>query len=158
VAVVLVMQEERALDGQARLGRFRREAFKAGRKVHVDRCAGPARRCRLPRPQLQRGLQSAAHGHPPSGDLIGREAARLIEDHLHADKSERYRTIDTRFTLQQPARPDRGLRHGRARQASLYEIDVASRPPTSSSLLTFQRPCRSLGKSNKADQCPLYWT
>jgi len=101
------MQEERALDGQARLGRFRREAFKAGRKVHVDRCAGPACRCRLPRPQLQHGLQSAAHGHPPSGDLLGREAARLIKDHLHGDKSERCPTIDTRFTLQQLARPDR---------------------------------------------------
>ncbi|WP_457588354.1 LacI family DNA-binding transcriptional regulator [Ensifer canadensis] len=36
----------------------------------------------------------------PSGDLIGREAARLIEDHLNGEKPERQLTIDTRFTLQ----------------------------------------------------------
>ena len=36
----------------------------------------------------------------PSGDLIGREAARLIEAHLHGEKSGGGHTIDTRFTLQ----------------------------------------------------------
>lgn len=36
----------------------------------------------------------------PSGDLIGREAARLIEEHLHGERPDGHRTIDTRFTLQ----------------------------------------------------------
>ncbi|WP_274533440.1 MULTISPECIES: substrate-binding domain-containing protein [unclassified Ensifer] len=35
----------------------------------------------------------------PSGDLIGREAARLIEDHLNGEKPTESRMIDTRFTL-----------------------------------------------------------
>lgn len=35
----------------------------------------------------------------PSGELIGREAARMIEEHLHGEKSDGPRTIDTRFTL-----------------------------------------------------------
>ena len=36
----------------------------------------------------------------PSGDLIGREAARLIEEHLGGEKPDGPRAIDTRFTLQ----------------------------------------------------------
>jgi len=36
----------------------------------------------------------------PSGDLIGREAARMIEAHLNGEVHEKYHIIDTRFTLQ----------------------------------------------------------
>jgi len=36
----------------------------------------------------------------PSGDLIGREAARLIEAHLNGEVHDKQLTIDTRFTLQ----------------------------------------------------------
>ena len=35
----------------------------------------------------------------PSGDLIGKEAARLIVEHMAGTESEGQTTIDTRFTL-----------------------------------------------------------